>query len=598
MQRHSSTNSLLRSTAPQESRYELFEPRSVEVPVRIRSFDRDEKLTSLHINTYLTTIGGTHHQSLNIEITDDTDPFFFYALHCGESEFHALKQEQAIIVDFFAFPHKLLELLEMCNSHFEDSPKFLCVLERNSSIDACLNIVETNLFKQLTHLSLKFKSGGDEALKRYLAAKLKESKTLCDELTSKLKNTEDSLQLRTAEMQEANRQLYRLQNESERVLEEKRLEEHRKMNNLKETMLEAQAKERVYYEAEKKTITEKYEDQLKMLTSKLEIQLNQIKDLSEARYVLEGKEREFTTKNRQMEHELELANNELFQLRGANKSLDSTKYVQEKSLTELNFKVQSYEKQLLDKEELNKKLTALIDTHNEQKLAQEETITMLKASIAKLEDKLHLSAQEINKGNSIIQKLQSELKTGKQKLKLKNSVVLQQHNLIEQKQEQIDNLEREIGNLKREIERKEDNVRTLEHTIGELRAKLEESQKSLQSNSQTIQWLNSRLNEVEKTRIPYTPSYRPQSASSISTPIPSIPAMPSVSSIPSVSSMPISTPNTSTFKPSTYSLDHLKNTPTRPPLANTSNMHSRSSTPEGERLIKFTEPIKYREPNV
>jgi hypothetical protein len=37
---------------------------------------------------------------LVIEITDETSPFFLYTLECSEQDFHILKQEQYLNVDF------------------------------------------------------------------------------------------------------------------------------------------------------------------------------------------------------------------------------------------------------------------------------------------------------------------------------------------------------------------------------------------------------------------------------------------------------------------------------------------------------------------
>jgi spindle assembly abnormal protein 6 len=82
-----------------------------------------------------------------------------YSLECGETEFHNLKNEQSLIVDFQAFPSKFIELLELCAKKEEEVQRFFCVLCTGFANDAFLNIIETNQFKQLTHLSLKFKAG-------------------------------------------------------------------------------------------------------------------------------------------------------------------------------------------------------------------------------------------------------------------------------------------------------------------------------------------------------------------------------------------------------------------------------------------------------
>ena len=561
MKRQTSSSSI--SKGYSESRvYDLFEPEEIHVPVRIRSLDREEKYSLLHITVSLSNVSNSHHQVLVIEVTDESDPFFLYALECGESEFHAIKQEQAILVDFLTFPHKLIELLQICTKKSDESQKFICTLDKGHGFEGTLNICENNLFRQITHLSLKLRSGSDEILKKHLAGKLKEYKSLCESLEVKLSQCEELLQLRTAEYKDSTKELEILNSEFERKIEETKLIWQEKLNNLKQQMVETQYKISTQSEQEKRYLAEKLEKQLEETTIKLENTQNKLSEVSSAKYSSETREKELTLRISQLDHDLEISNNELQHLRKTNKSLDTNRFEQEKSLTEYKLTLQNTERQLQDKEELNQKLSALLQTNSEFKGHQDDTMFMLKATISKLEDKLQQSANEINKGNSIIQKLQSDLKAGKQKLKLKNTVVLQQENVISQKQEYLDASEKQIYLMKREMEKREENGRDMERLIADLKAKLEENQKALDSNVQTIQYLNNRINEVEKVRIPYTSTYKPAT-----------------------------NPSPVAFRPSNYSLEHLKTTPRTSSYSNISNL------PDVDPFTKLLEPIKYKEPN-
>jgi spindle assembly abnormal protein 6 len=558
MKLHTSTSSI--SKGYTETRvYEIFEPEEINVPVRIRSVDREEKYAVLRIAVSMNNLSGTHHQALVIEVTDETDPFFLYALECGEAEFHAIKQEQTILVDFLTFPHKLIELLQFCTKKLEDNPKFICTLDKGHGFEGTLNICENNFFRQITHLSLKLRSGSDEIIKKHLAGKLKEYKSHCETLEVKLSQTEESLQLRNAEYYDSVKQFEILNSEFERKLEESKLLWQEKMNSLKQQMLEAQHKLSTQFDQEKRYLVEKYEKNLDEVSNKLEITQAKLNETSAGKYAAETRERELSLKLSQIEHELEISNNELHHLRKTNKNLDTSKFDQEKALTEYKLKLQNVERQLQDKDELNQKLSALLQTNSEFKGHQDDTMSMLKATVSKLEDKLQQSVNEINKGNSIIQKLQSDLKAGKQKLKLKNTVVLQQENVIQQKHELIDANEKQLYQFKRELDKKDENIRDLERLITDLKNKLEDNQKALDSNVQTIQYLNNRINEVEKVRIPYTSTYKPAT-----------------------------NPSPIAFRPSTYSLEHLKTTP---------RTSSYSSIPEADPFPKLLEPIKYKEPN-
>lgn len=55
-------------------------------------------------------------QVLTMELTDEQDPLFLFQLSCSEQDFHILKSEQQLLVDFQAFPQSFVELLNFCSS--------------------------------------------------------------------------------------------------------------------------------------------------------------------------------------------------------------------------------------------------------------------------------------------------------------------------------------------------------------------------------------------------------------------------------------------------------------------------------------------------
>lgn len=133
----------------------------------------------------------------------------FIRMQVGEDDYHQLKHDQCLRVDFKSFPTKFIELLESCRttssgggsavdpeareggggldeggrstrgelppSGGSGEPSFLARLETVVPGGFSLfSVVETNPFKELTHLSLKFRAGNDAAIKTYLAARLRQ----------------------------------------------------------------------------------------------------------------------------------------------------------------------------------------------------------------------------------------------------------------------------------------------------------------------------------------------------------------------------------------------------------------------------------------
>jgi spindle assembly abnormal protein 6 len=121
-----------------------------------------------------------------LQITNDIDLYFLYTLDIGEHDFHNLKREQHIVVDFLGFPAKFIAMVELCFRHQQRQA------ERNSGGDSAvsrdhashfvtklnltsgiLSIVEVNEFNHVSHLNLQFRPGSDDSIKAYLSSSLK-----------------------------------------------------------------------------------------------------------------------------------------------------------------------------------------------------------------------------------------------------------------------------------------------------------------------------------------------------------------------------------------------------------------------------------------
>ncbi len=469
-----------------------------QVATRLRTPDREEWQQMLTLKLEVRTTGPRSEQTLMIELTDENDPFFLYAMECGESEFINLKNEQNIIVDFQQFPGKFIELLEHCqvarraNMIAEEAvpaENFACVFQAGYSEAAVFNVVQINNFKQLVHLSLKFRPCDDESLKKYLATRLQEFKAENEALRTKLETTEDSLNIQTSTNEKLRADSKSERDENGKLADSIKLDAQRQFNELKEQMLaELEANNAKHVSVQSK-LKESLEKQIAELNERLSQAQTANAELSERRLALEARERELTSRVQKQDHEIQLRDNELSLLRGSNKDLDTTKYSQEKELVELKVRCETTERQLGDKDQLVKNATGLYEASKAQCRQLEETIGILKANAMKMEEKLVMSAQEINKGNDIIKQLQAEVKAQKQKCKLKESVTAQQEQLIEQNKRTIEDMTRALNDSKREVVNKEEELKLCKAKIEELKAKLAESQKMLESNEQSTPFL-------------------------------------------------------------------------------------------------------------
>lgn len=113
-------------------------------------------------------------RAIRIEVTDERDHTFLFLQEMTENDFQYLKRAQAILVDFAAFPAKLVDLVDQCRLEAREADdvvgsSFSARLELNTGV---LSLIESNMFKQLTHISLQLRPGNDNVVKFYLSARL------------------------------------------------------------------------------------------------------------------------------------------------------------------------------------------------------------------------------------------------------------------------------------------------------------------------------------------------------------------------------------------------------------------------------------------
>jgi spindle assembly abnormal protein 6 len=151
------------------------------VPVRVNKANSEDRHMDLTAR-FIMGLSKIHRTTkvLQVQITNELDPFFFYSLEVNEDDFQSLKVEQCILVDFATFPYKFIELLEQCiasasNDSSRGTGRFLAVLHIRTG-DSTFTVVETNQFKHLSHLSLVFRQGNDSVIKQFLAGRLAEYK--------------------------------------------------------------------------------------------------------------------------------------------------------------------------------------------------------------------------------------------------------------------------------------------------------------------------------------------------------------------------------------------------------------------------------------
>ncbi|RQM11333.1 hypothetical protein DD237_000786 [Peronospora effusa] len=508
--------------------------------------DRDEKLLPLTIRLLTgTRQNNTNNQKvrvIRVEITDDdgSDPYFLYIWSVSEEEFHQVKAQERLLVDFATFPANFIELLQCCLKHSnntsatedkkqveleeveeetavsvkreaKESPKqpktrstgplplsYLAVLNTlDCNGQSVFSIVETNLFKQLTHLSLRFLPGDDSTTKAYLAARLAQVEATRRSLSTALKQTSEELHVTQTSEAKLQHQLSAMGFEAESTLSQEKMrfadaldaQRREAASTLKEREGELNAKI--------DALVERYEKELQALKTTAEASEAQAQDLTKQKYQHEMQIDHLRAQSQDLTQSKSALSGEVDELRTQNKELDQKVFQQEKRINALQVREDALQQQLADKEEVIKKTTDLLHSaklHNEE---VDESLKLYRDNHARLQQKLELSISEINKGNEIIERIQNENRTLKSKMRMKAKIIKQQEQLVEEKQFQREEALLELKSIKDDIRKRDEHVLQLKVTIKELSQKLEDSNKLLASNQQVITWLNKEINEAQ-----------------------------------------------------------------------------------------------------
>ena len=84
---------------------------------------------------------------------------------------------------------------------------------------------------------MRLKQGNDETIKKHLAGKLKESRESCEQLRRSLDTLDEVYGKTTQTNEQIMIEFNQLREENKRIVDQLRLEEQKKLNELKERML-------------------------------------------------------------------------------------------------------------------------------------------------------------------------------------------------------------------------------------------------------------------------------------------------------------------------------------------------------------------------
>ncbi|XP_023217384.1 spindle assembly abnormal protein 6 homolog [Centruroides sculpturatus] len=446
-------------------------------------------------------------KELIIRLTDECDPFFLYSLVLNDDDFQSLKNQQGLLVDFPAFPQKFIDLLELCQKEeLNEVPRFLLnlTLPSKSILDlnpAHLEVVETNPFKHLIHLSLKVLPASDNDIKKYLGTCLKTLKEAKEKLEIRLQTVEADLQQRLLHAQEL---LTIRNNEYEKIRTEFKVDlRSRENKHSEELSLEREKFKKIHREAENK-----WENERKELEQSHQLKIHQLegrivcldslnRELQEKQYKLDASNRELRNRVAALQEEIHQTHQKLQNITKENANLDAECQEQSRMISHLKSKLSLSEQEFKNLEDNTKRLQDQLTNENEQKKKLEENCDKKQLQINKQSVSIKSLSDDLMKGNEIIRKLQAEMHSIHAKLKIKDKITIKQEEVLTVKEEELKKLKEELENIKDNLKEKELENSKLTTNLDEIKQKLEDAQKQYKTSENIIKWLNKQLNEKQ-----------------------------------------------------------------------------------------------------
>ncbi|XP_028404500.1 spindle assembly abnormal protein 6 homolog [Dendronephthya gigantea] len=469
--------------------------------VSLRNSSREERRVRLRVSVAIQS-KQARGKELHVQLTDDEDPFFLFTLQLGEDDFQGLKSQQGLLVDFGAFPQNLMDLFGFClEEESKDFPKFLLtftISEHDCGVSH-LNIVETNSFKHLTHLSLKFLLGNDVDVKKYLAGCLTSLKDENRSLKKELETTETELTSRLARSQEAlaarNKELSQLRDEFSAKSSSIISKHSHDLATEREKALQMQTSSQKRFDEEKKELESSHKAFVLEMQNKLSKLTAANNELSEGKFRSESSCGDLKNKLSFVEEALQRSKVEVTKLRRDNTSLDVERHERDKTLNHLRTRIAVLEQENKDNQEVITRTRELLEAANEQKRKCEETIVERQQQLNKSEKTVKSISDELIKGNEIIHRLQKELRNAKAKSKLNATVITQQEKVLAEKISTLEKQNEELKTISTDAKNKDTEIKTLTESLASANEKLEENKQLLKTNENVINWLNKQIND-------------------------------------------------------------------------------------------------------
>jgi spindle assembly abnormal protein 6 len=488
----------LRSRNPSEKTIKAVEEDGKEVLVRLKK-DNDSSQDD-RAKLKLRSRPLRNGNGLQIFLTREDDPAFYYSVDITEDDYRELRNRQGLLVDLASFPSMIYRLLDDCLAEeLRENPKFFPVLEHNDprGDEVTFEVQEINMYRRLAHVSIRLRKGNDSRVREHLGQCLTQLKQEHRETITSLQETRNDLRLATDERTTLLSDLERQRKDySDRdVLYQKKLA--KEITDERERAAKAVAEMRMSYETERRRLTEEHATSLRTLENRVAALDYDNRDLTEKKHKNEAQVQRLKAEQWTQNEELKRLRAEAEQHRLENNNLGQGKHELDRNLSRLQARVDILEQEkgrLLD--DLTRRDGTIQDILEQRKRLEQE-VAEKKLLVTKRETAVKNVSQELIKANEVIRKLQDQNRKENHKIKLGCQIVQEQEKVLTDKENELENTRRQLKEKTEALDACQTDLKDLEKRLDETRTVADDLAKKVKTNETVIQWLNKQLTTAQ-----------------------------------------------------------------------------------------------------
>lgn len=446
-------------------------------------------VTSTQIKEYIIEIEGYARQGkkfIETRLMDSSEPLFYYVFLLDENSFYSLSKTQNILVGFDSFPTKLVEFFELSKN---SQSRFMSVWSTSSedAKEGQLNIIETNSFKQIVHVSLPFVLASDEHMKRHLASINQSYREELRGLKSKYEEME-----RAKITLEHDREKYRTELERSRLTSSEQLQQLRQqyapellsLSSTCSPLAQALDDLSLQYEREKKQIESQYQDKLKNLTEKCSLLESQQNVLTVLKRNLESSLSDLTIRFTETQNEMFKYKAELFKFKDSDHVIPEM----EREMIRLRERIRDSELEKSNQEDQIKRKSFEMKSFQDQQSKLEELLQQLRQQQQQTDHAYQQATSELHRQADTIERLQQELRSVKSKHKSKTHQLEEKDALAQLQQSQLESLKKELDGMRDVLNNKEQQISKINRDLEQSQILIKELKEKSESNEKVIEW--------------------------------------------------------------------------------------------------------------